>query len=68
MNPQSPSTSSANTTKFHIVFKNDQYRVFDKKGLFRRSFSTKKLAEVWIEDQCASTHNKRLSAQEPAAL
>ncbi len=59
MNPK-PSSPHG---KFHVVEKEQQYRVFDKNGHFRRSFVSKTLADQWIAQETASTHNNRLSSQ-----
>ncbi|MGB2787900.1 MAG: hypothetical protein WBC13_01065, partial [Dokdonella sp.] len=61
-------TGSAKAADYHIVFKDGQYKVFDKAQRFRLSFATMPAAQSYIESRTArSTDNNALSQQEVAA-
>ena len=58
---------SSNThAAYTIVQKDDQYRVFDKQGKYRRSFDTRALAESWIAAQDGRKQPRRPADQERA--
>ena len=40
---------SASSAAYHIVFKDGQYRVFDKAGKFRVGFATLPAAQTYID-------------------
>lgn len=42
-------TGSATTAAYHIVYKDGQYRVFDKSGKFRVGFATLPAAQTYID-------------------
>lgn len=42
-------TGSANSAAYHIVYKDGQYRVFDKGGKFRIGFATLPAAQAYID-------------------
>lgn len=61
-------TTSAKSADYHIVYRDGQYKVFDKAQRFRVGFATQPAAEAYIESRTArSTDNKALSQQEVAA-
>jgi hypothetical protein len=47
------SSRQANTGDYHIVFKDGQYRVFDKSGKFRLGFATLPAAQTYIDGRTA---------------
>ena len=46
-------TGSANAAAYHIVYKDGQYRVFDKGGKFRIGFATLPAAQTYIDMRAA---------------
>lgn len=63
----SSQTGSAKTADYHIVFKDGQYKVFDKAQRFRLSFATMPAAQSYIESRTARSTDNALSPQEVAA-
>ena len=63
------STSTASSAAYHIVFKDGQYKVFDKAGRFRVGFATLPAAQTYIVQRSgAPSHNKALSDEGQTAV
>jgi hypothetical protein len=53
---------SANSAAYHIVYREGQYKVFDKAGRFRVGFATLPAAQTYIDMRSgAASHNNALS-------
>lgn len=58
----STQTGTAKSAAYHIVYKDGQYRVFDKAGRFRVGFATLPAAQTYIDLRSgAPSHNNALS-------
>lgn len=53
---------SASSAAYHIVYRDGQYKVFDKAQRFRVGFATLPAAQAYIDQRSgAASHNKALS-------
>lgn len=60
-------TGSASSAAYHIVFKDGQYRVFDKAGRFRVGFATLPAAQTYIDLRTATAPRPSQLATLPEA-
>ena len=54
-------TGSANSAAYHIVYREGQYKVFDKAQRFRVGFATLPAAQAYIDSRTAHAHNPAVS-------
>ena len=60
-------TGSASNAAYHVVYREGQYKVFDKAQRFRCSFATMPAAQAYIESRTAQSHNLAISNLQEAA-
>lgn len=60
-------TGNAKAADYHIVFKDGQYKVYDKAGRFRLTFATMPAAQAYIDGRISQSHNLAISNLPEAA-